>query len=255
VIALKNEDLERIRASVSGDFFYYESVGSTNTEALKLTDAKDKSLFLAENQTLGRGRKGRCWKASEGGIYMTVLLKPEKIFDNISAITLAVGLAAANVIPNSMVKWPNDIILGNKKVAGILAETKISENTIIIAVGIGINANNTAFSDDLEKKATSIYLYAGEFQDTADIIIKFYTEFLRTYEIFKESGFGKIKDEYEKKCITLNREIVILNGGKERVMTAKGINEKGELIAECDRKEETINFGEVSVRGILGYAL
>lgn len=255
MIVLKNEDLERIKASVSGDFFYYESVDSTNTEALKLTDAKDKSLFLAENQTLGRGRKGRCWEASEGGVYMTVLLKPEKNFDNISAITLAAGLAAANVIPKSMIKWPNDIILGDKKVAGILAETRILGNDIIIAVGIGINVNNTNFSEGLGEKATSMYMYSGKIQDVTELVIKFYAEFLKIYEDFKIDGFKKIKDEYEKKCITLNREIVILNGGKERVMTAKGINEKGELIAECDRKEETINFGEVSVRGILGYAI
>lgn len=254
MIALKQEDLDRIKAKVKGDFFYYESVGSTNTEALKHTDAEDSSLFLAENQIAGRGRMGRMWEATKGGIYMTVLLKPKKISDNVSAITLAAGLAAANVIPNSTIKWPNDIILGDKKVAGILAETKILENNIIIAVGIGINVNNTEFSEKLSKKATSIYLYSGKIHDIRALVIKFYNEFLKIYGDFINGGFPKIKDEYERKCITLNREIVILSNGTERVMTAKGISERGELIAVKGGMEEIIKFGEVSVRGLLGYA-
>lgn len=253
MIGLRKEDLDRIKDKVSGDFFYYESVDSTNIEALKHSDAPDKSIFFTENQTSGRGRRGRRWEASKGGIYMTVLLKPQKISDNISALTLATGLAVSRVIPNSSIKWPNDIILGDKKVAGILTETKISQNDVIIAVGIGINANNTEFSGELEKKATSIYLYSGKTQDIAELVIKFYTEFLRIYERFKVYGFAKIKEEYEKKCVTLNRGILVLSDGKERVMTAVGINERGELLASADGETETINFGDVSVRGFLGY--
>ncbi|MCR4718885.1 MAG: biotin--[acetyl-CoA-carboxylase] ligase [Firmicutes bacterium] len=251
---MKKEDLDRIRAEVQGDFFYYESVGSTNAEALKYANAEDKSLFLTQNQTAGRGRMGRSWENSCGGVYMTVLLKPEGISENISSLTLASGLAAARVIPNSTIKWPNDIILGDKKVAGILAETRVSGKNAVIAVGIGINVNNPEFSGDLAEKATSMYLYSGETQDITEIVIRFYTEFLKIYEDFKKSGFSKIKKEYEEKCVTLNREIVVLIGGKERIMTVKGINEKGELIAIADGKTEIINFGEVSVRGLLGYA-
>ena len=135
-----------------------------------------------------------------------------------------------------------------------MTETRFLEKNAIIAVGIGINANNTEFSEELEKKATSMYLYSGKTQNTAEIVINFYTEFLEIYKSFKEDGFEKIRDEYEKKCITLNREIIVLSDGKKRVMTAKGINERGELLAEENGKTEIINFGEVSVRGLLGYA-
>ncbi|MCR4693550.1 MAG: biotin--[acetyl-CoA-carboxylase] ligase [Firmicutes bacterium] len=250
---MNKKDLDRIRTYVEGDFFYYDSVGSTNTEAMRHTDAKDKSLFIAEKQTNGRGRKNRSWEASSGGIYMTILLKPEKISGDISALTLAAGLAAARAIPDAMIKWPNDIILGEKKVAGILTETRIFGESCVIAVGIGINANNKAFSEDLEDKATSIYLYSGNVQDKASLISKVYCEFLELYEDFK-SGFSKIREEYSKKCITLNREIMVISDGKERVMYASSINEKGELLVVSDGKTEVINSGEVSVRGLLGYA-
>ena len=250
---MNKTDLDRIKTLTKGDFFYYDSVGSTNTEALNHKDARDKSLFIAKDQTEGRGRKNRSWKASEGGIYMTILLKPEKFSKGMSWLTLAAGLAASRVISGSLIKWPNDIVLGDKKVAGILTETRIFKEKCTIAVGIGINANNREFSSDLKDKATSIYLYSGGKQDKARIISEVYCEFLKLYEDF-ESGFSKIREEYSKKCITLNREIIVIRDGREHIMYAKDINEAGELLAVCDGKTEVINFGEVSVRGLLGYA-
>lgn len=253
VIIVNKKDLDRIKDSILGDFFYYESIGSTNDEALRNAESEDKSLFLTEKQTDGRGRGGRRWEASKGGIYMTVLLKPKNITADFSALTLAVGLAVARAIPNSQIKWPNDIILDGKKVAGILTETRLSDKTAVIAVGIGINANNTEFSKEIGDKATSIRLFSGEIQDTAELVIRVYNEFLRVYESFLK-GFDEIKDEYIVKCVTLNREIVVISGIEERKMYAVGINDKGELLAECDGKTEEVNFGDVSVRGIMGYS-
>lgn len=251
---MNKNDLEKIKNTVLGDFFYYETVTSTNTEALNSLDAHHKSLFLAKNQTHGKGRKGRIWEASEGGIYMTVLLKPEKIEEEISALTLAAGLAVARVIPNSQIKWPNDIILGSKKAAGILTETKIVGKTGVIAIGIGINANNTEFSEELTEKATSIRLFSGEKQNETELIINVYNEIIEVMEEFSQ-GFGKIREEYAKKCITLNREIAVIENSESRKMYAVGINDRGELLAEADGRIEAINFGEVSVRGLLGYSL
>ena len=249
---MNKRDLDIIEAVTQGDFFCYDSIGSTNTEALSHTEAKDKSLFIAKNQTEGRGRRGRGWEASDGGIYMTVLLKPEKVSEDISSLTLGAGLAVARSIPGAVIKWPNDIILGDKKVSGILVETRIIKERCSIAVGIGINANNTEFCQELKEKATSVYLYSGEKQNMAGLISKVYLEFLKIYEDFK-SGFSKIREEYCKKCVTLNREIVIIRDGREYIMFAKEINARGELLAVCDGKTEVINSGEVSVRGLLGY--
>ena len=245
-------DLERIRKSISGELYYFDSIGSTNREALKCDSVPDFSLFLAANQTAGRGRQGRSWKASEGGIYMTVLIKPDRISENISTLTLMAGLCVSRVIAKSRIKWPNDIILGDKKVAGILTETKISGKSGVIAVGIGINANNTDFCGDLADKATSIYLFSGEKQDETGLVTGVYNELFRAYKGF-DKGFSGFSDEYREKCVTLNREIVIVKDGKKCVMTAKDIGDNGELIAEANGKTERIGFGEVSVRGLLGY--
>lgn len=253
VIALNKNDLKRIESAVSGQFFHYESVASTNTEALSHTEAPDGSLFIAENQTAGKGRLGRRWEASEGGIYMTILLKPDEIGEDFSALTLATGLAAARAIPKSQIKWTNDIVLDGKKAAGILLETKIIGKKAVLAAGIGINANNVRFSEEIREKATSIFLYSGKRQNEAELIINVYNEFFNVYEEFKK-GFDKIKAEYAEKCVTLNREIVVLRNNEEKRMYAVGIGARGELLAEADGKTERINFGEVSVRGIPGYS-
>lgn len=248
---MKRIDTDRIKAAVTGDFFYYERTASTNTEALN-GNAADKSLFVTKYQTAGRGRQNRRWEASEGGIYMTILLKPKTIPKDISALTLAVGLSVSRVIPDSCIKWPNDIVLGDKKVAGILLETQFVNGKGIIAAGIGINANNTDFCEELKDKATSVFLYSGKVQDMTEIIIKVYDEFIKVYDAFTR-GFSEIREEYAKRCITLNREIVVIRDEKRQIMYAKDINDKGELLAEHDGKTEIINSGEVSVRGLLGY--
>ena len=249
---MDKKDREKIKNTVLGGFFYYDELNSTNTEALMSGAAPDKSLFLTKMQTHGKGRNGRIWEASSGGIYMTILLKPKEITEDISALTLAIGLAVSRAIPKSAIKWPNDIILGNKKTAGILLESKITGKTGVIAIGVGINANNTEFSEEVLEKATSIRLFSGEKQNEAELIIKVYNEVIEVLKEFSQ-GFDKIKDEYVKKCITLNREIVVIKDGQNQKMFAVGIGDKGELLAEKDGKVEAINFGEVSVRGLLGY--
>ena len=252
IVAGDSMDLEKIRKAVCGDVYYFDSVGSTNTEALKCDSAADFSLFLAKNQTGGRGRMGRSWESSKGGIYMTVLIKPDRISENIPALTLMAGLGVARIIQNSRIKWPNDIVLGNKKVAGILAESKIIGKSGVIAVGIGINANNTDFCGDLAEKATSIYLFSGEQQDETGLVTGVYKELLQLYKDF-DKGFSRFSHEYREKCVTLNREITVIKDGREYTMTAKDIGDNGELIAEANGKTERIAFGEVSVRGLLGY--
>ena len=252
MIKVDKNDYEKIKNAVLGDFFYYDELDSTNDEALKCGDAPPKSLFLTKNQTNGRGRKGRTWEASKGGIYMTVLLKPKEITEDVSAMTLAVGLAVSRIIPKSLIKWPNDIILGSKKVAGILIETKITGKTGVIAIGVGINANNTEFSEELSEKATSIRLFSGIKQNETELIIRIYNEIIAVLDEFSQ-GFYKIRDEYSEKCVTINREITVIKNGKNKKMYAVGIGDKGELLAEADGKIEAINFGEVSVRGLVGY--
>lgn len=244
------------KINVPGKVYYKEITDSTNLDAKHAENAPDKSIFLADMQTSGRGRLGREWSSPKGcGIWMSIYLKPETVISDISQLTLIAGLAVSRVVEGTVIKWPNDVIMSNKKVAGILTEMTLEGGKIKhIVVGIGLNVNNKDFPDELCDKATSLYIETGKIQDRESLISDITKEFFLMYDKFLIAGFSAFKDEYTKKCITLNKEVYLINNEQKRIAKAIGISDNGELIIEANGKEEVVNSCEVSVRGLLGYA-
>jgi len=234
--------------------YFYDSVDSTNKAALEQENAPDRSVFLTEKQMSGRGRMGRTWDSSADAVAMTILLRPTGALQNYSALTLVCGLAISRIIENSKIKWPNDIILNDKKVSGILVESRLYPNgKDSIAIGIGINVNTTKFSDELKEKATSMLLENKQKYDKTEIVTSALKEFWELYEKFEKHGFSSIEKEYKKRSATIGREIVVVKNNEKLFGEAIDITHSGELIAEISGKREVLNSGEVSVRGLLGY--
>lgn len=244
------------KITVPGKVYYKEITESTNLDAKQTENAPDKSIFLADMQTNGRGRLGREWSSPKGcGIWMSILLKPENEIADVSQLTLIAGLAVSRVINGTVIKWPNDVLMSNKKVAGILTEATLENGKIKhIIVGIGINVNNNNFPEELSDKATSIYIETGKISDREKLILDITKEFFAMYDEFLHNGFRVFKEEYTNKCTTLSKEVYLVNDEEKRIAKAVGITDKGELIVELNGKEEIINSCEVSVRGLLGYA-
>ncbi len=244
------------KITVPGKVYYKEITESTNIDAKQAENAPDKSIFLADMQTNGRGRLGREWSSPKGcGIWMSILLKPENEISDVSQLTLIAGLAVSRVINGTVIKWPNDVLMSNKKVAGILTEATLEGGRINhIIVGIGINVNNEDFPEELCDKATSIYIETGKVSDREKLILDITKEFFSIYDEFLQNGFSIFKEEYIDKCVTLNKDVYLVNNDDKRIAKAVGITDKGELIVETNGKEEDINSCEVSVRGLLGYA-
>lgn len=249
-------NLDPKRISVPGEIYYKEITESTNLDAKQAENAEDKSIFLADTQTNGRGRLGRTWSSPKGcGIWMSILLKPQGNIADISQITLIAGLAVSRAIEGTVIKWPNDVLMSNKKVAGILTEMSAESGKIKhIIVGIGINVNNSEFSCELCDKATSIYIEKGKITDREMLISDIAKEFFLIYDDFLKNGFKTLKEEYINKCATLNKEVYLVNNGEKRVAKAITITDKGELVIEYNENKEIVNSCEVSVRGLLGYA-
>ncbi len=251
-----NFDINKIRRKIKGEVFFFETTPSTNLEAKLLENVPSKSVFLAEEQTKGRGRLGRSWDSAKGsGIYMTIYLEPEIQSDDIAKLTLLAGLAVARVIKKSTIKWPNDIILKSKKVSGILCElvTKPDKNAVL--VGIGINANNKEFSLDLKDKATSLFLETGKKQDRTKLVIDVVKEFFKLYDKFLKKGISVFMKEYRKKCSTLGKNVIVEENGTKTKAMAVDVTDAGELLILVNGEEKKISFGEVSVRGLLGYEM
>lgn len=250
-----SDAIEKIKKCVPGKVFYKESTDSTNMDAKLSKNAPDRSVFLAEKQTRGRGRLGREWSSPEGvGIWMSIYLKPQVQIEDISRLTLIAGMAVSRVIKNTVIKWPNDILIGGKKLAGILTEMSAEQGNIKnVIVGIGINVNTEYFPEELQDKATSLYIETGEKFNREEIICDIVNEFFSMYDIFLREGFSIFSKEYTRKCITLGKEVVIIKNEQKSFAKAIRITQQGELVIEINGKEEIVNSSEVSVRGLLGY--
>lgn len=250
---------------------YLDAVDSTNDE-IKRQAGSDSNcpeglLAIAERQTAGRGRRGRTWQSPAGsGIWMSFLLKPDIRPEQASAITLvaAMGVAAAlreKLALDALIKWPNDIVIGGRKLVGILTELSIKTdadggNPIdYVVVGIGINVRGDSFSDEIKNTATSIETECGHTVDRSRIIAAFGCHFERLYGIFKEDGdMRRLRGEYEAVLANLGAEVAITDADGIRRRIALGINDAGELaVQDADGSTEYIRAGEVSVRGIYGY--
>lgn len=237
-----------------------ESVDSTNEEIKRRakSGAEQGFVIVSDEQTLGKGRLGRAWKSPKGSsIYESILLKPELPPSQAPCITLAAGLAVCRAINelaqvNARIKWPNDVIIGRKKLCGILTEMMIEDNAAAFAVvGIGINVNNSGFPEDISQKATSLRLEKGCIFSRNEIIIKLAECFEDVYNEFIMSGFAAIKDEYVKSCATIGRTVSTLRQGEEISGTAVDIADDGGLVVEAaDGEKKYISTGEVAVQGI-----
>ena len=249
---------------------YYHETDSTNTRAKQAAEDGEKSgtLFITECQTGGRGRRGRTWESPAGsGIWMSLLLRPEiKPFDA-SMLTIVAAMGMKDAIEEIIgggtgqgeihckIKWPNDIVLGDRKICGMLTEMSAETDWInYVVIGIGVNVNTTEFDDSIKDTASSILLQTGSSVKRSDVVVAFARHFSRYYEEFlKECNLSGLADDYNKALINVGRDVKIVERDGSFVAKAVGIDETGSLIVEKDGDTKRIVAGEVSVRGLYGY--
>ncbi len=243
---------------------YYEQLDSTNTKVseLALEGAEHGTVVVAECQTDGKGRRGRLWESpAEDNIYMSILLRPELVTDKAPMVTLVMAYSVAKVLRENgfadvQIKWPNDLVLSGKKVCGILTEMYLQETAIdYIVVGVGVNVNTSAFSEELVDKATSLFLECGKLLNKEQLIVDIVETFMKMYDRFAEEGnLEFLQDAYNAILVNKNRDVCILEPENEYTAYAYGINQNGELVVRLeDGTEKNVYAGEVSVRGVYGY--
>ena len=236
-----------------------ERVDSTNNYLRHLANsgAPHGSAVIAKEQTQGKGRRGKKWLSAENeGLWMSVLLMPKVEPKDASKITLIAGLSVCQALKelsfDASIKWPNDIIIDNKKVCGILTEMNAkAEKVEFVIVGIGVNVNNESFSEELKDIAISLKMANKIGEKRSTVAYKILNNFEKNYLIFEEKGFLGLKQKYEENCITLNKEVEVISKNSFYGQ-AIGIDEDGELVVKKpDGTIETVFSNEVSVRGVL----
>ncbi|MBR1741949.1 MAG: biotin--[Lachnospiraceae bacterium] len=248
----------------------FDEIDSTNTKAKQLAEfgEEEGTLIIAERQTAGKGRRGRSWSSEKGdGIYMSLLLRPKAIPPKASGLTILASLAVAGAIKKISslpveIKWPNDIVAGGKKICGILTEMSSEESYIhYVVIGIGINVNTETFPEELEYRASSIYLETGEKTDRLSLVAEILNSFDTYYKRFmKEQSLVPFLEEYNAVLVNREKEVKIYYGMVETAKPeeiesgiAKGVDGDGSLVVLVDGKEKHIVSGEVSVRGVMDY--
>lgn len=253
----EREIKRKLRTDFIGkNIIIFDETDSTNLQAKKSCCSAEGTVFIAEAQTDGRGRLGRKWSSQKGkGIWLSILLKPDLAAEDISKITLAAGLAVCRALgKNAKIKWPNDIVIGSKKVCGILTEMSAERNIInYVVCGVGINVNTESFPEEIADRATSLLAEYGRIFDRNEITARFLNEFERLYGIFLKDGLASIIDEYKEHCVTLGREVRVIGGNDDVCGTAVDIASDGSVVIETENGCVSVSSGEVSIRGMYGY--
>lgn len=246
-----------------GKIHYFEEIGSTNDCAKDLArlGAPEGTVVIAEAQTSGRGRLGRSFSSpADMGIYLSVILRPGCAPKDAMHLTCAAAVAGCEAVESATgqtvsIKWTNDLLLGNRKLGGILTEISINANNGLLdwaVVGIGINCcqREKDFSPEIRDMACSLRLQPQDRAKVAAALI----ESLQRMESRLLSEKSDLMASYRSRCMTVGRDISLLRGDFVRHGTALDIDEDGGLLVRfTDGSVETVASGEVSVRGMYGY--
>ncbi len=243
---------------------WFDTVSSTNMLAREMAQkgAEEGTVVIANHQTHGKGRMGRSFHSPAGqGIYLSIVLRPECKAESLMHLTCAVGVAVCDAIEQISgvrpgIKWINDLVLGNKKLGGILTELSVQNGMAEFAiVGIGINCLGRAedFPPEIRDIATSLQAHLDTPVDTEVLV----AAMIQNLWDMRNNLFSRnFMDVYRKDCITLGKEICILQNEQKFYGIAKDLTVDGELIAELsDGATKVVHHGEVSVRGMYGYIL
>ena len=236
--------------------FFFNQIDSTNVYANKIAvKAKEGTVVFADYQTEGKGRFCNKWYSEKGaGIYLSIILKPALNIQKINIINLITAISICNMLKSfnitAYIKWPNDIILNNKKLGGILSQLNYySENEKYIVVGVGLNINNQNFGHDINQKATSLFLQYNQNFDRIKIMQTFLQILENMYfEYLKNKSFNIFLEEYKNLCLNLNKEVMLFYENEKLVGKIIDITENGELIFLKNDKKIKITSGEVSIR-------
>ncbi|OGW73904.1 MAG: biotin--[acetyl-CoA-carboxylase] ligase, partial [Nitrospirae bacterium RIFOXYC2_FULL_44_7] len=245
--------VEELKILVKGDFgkeiIFHESLDSTNTLAMELAEkgghhGTHGTVVIADRQLKGKGRLGRTWfSLPQCNIYMSVIVRPEIEPKDATLLTIMSAISCARAIRNSTgievkIKWPNDLMVSERKLGGILTEMKSDQDRIIFAViGIGINVNSSldAFPPEVRAVAASVMEelrekgYSQEISRTL-IIAAILNELERWFKVLIKGGRIQLINEWKKLSSTLGRKVKVVSGKDTFSGIAEDIDDEGMLI-------------------------
>ncbi|WP_297066083.1 biotin--[acetyl-CoA-carboxylase] ligase [Thermococcus sp.] len=225
-------------------------VNSTNDYARKIAEeVPEGTVVVAKRQTSGRGRKGRNWASPEGGLWMTAILKPMASPEHVPKLVFVGALAVVDTlakygIPTEL-KWPNDVLVGGKKIAGILSECKLHHFALL---GIGLNVNND-IPEELKETAVSMKDLLGRKVNLDEILQRVLRALSYWYSLFRSGRHYEILDAVRRRSAVIGRRVRILENGDVMLEgVALDVDESGALLVETEEGVQRVIYGDVSLR-------
>lgn len=249
-------DIKLDTEKIGRNFIYAEEVDSTNTVLLDKSNKfnEDGTVLLSEKQNKGRGRKDRIWYSSRGlNLTFSILLKNRDFSGRkINLVNFAVSIAVAMAIENLYqlkieLKWPNDVLISGKKVAGILIESSSSGKKIErVVIGVGINVNQASFQGNFNIQPTSVRNEINQNIEREILLAEVLNLFEEILQWIEEKPDEILKD-WKARCRMIGEKISVTEGEKVKYGIFDDIDDEGFLILKTGRKLEKIYFGDVSI--------
>jgi BirA family biotin operon repressor/biotin-[acetyl-CoA-carboxylase] ligase len=239
-------------------FYSFSEVTSTNDIAAQLVEkgVPEGTLVTAEAQTKGRGRQGRVWTTSQGkALAFSLVLKPRLSSQEIAGITLASAVAVAKTLEayglKPQIKWPNDLLLKDKKVCGILTEVgPRHDNRQSVILGIGLNLNQGAkdFPLAIRSLATSLYRASGRKVDRVEFLQKLMGHLETVYGWMNQKKFSRVLSEWRKRSVTLGQWVKVTQIAKTFEGQVVDIDPRGFLLVRRETGHtETVLSGDIEI--------
>jgi len=244
---------------IGRDIRVFEQTTSTNDviEKLARDGVKEGAVVFAESQTKGRGRLGRKWISPERkGLWFSVLLRPDLRPQEATQLTVASATALRRAIQSETglhpeIKWPNDILIGGKKVAGILTELNAELDRVrhvILGIGVDVNLGPGEFPPELRKLATSLKIESGKMISRSGLATAILRELDRDYARIGGGGFAEVADEWEAHCQTIGCNVTIQTGERRIRGRAESLDEDGALLLRTEHGHlERVTGGDVTL--------
>ncbi|BAK81616.1 biotin--[acetyl-CoA-carboxylase] ligase [Candidatus Arthromitus sp. SFB-rat-Yit] len=241
----------------NADIYEFETISSTNDFAKQLctNSPKNGTIIISNEQTKGKGRLGNTWSSKKDkGLYFSIIFKCINIKSNYETLTLMISLAISDLLKtyslNPKIKWPNDILIDDKKVCGILCELKQNshENFIICGIGINLYHDISDFDESIINKATSIILNTNIKIIKYEFINNLISHLHTYYNNFINLSFKPFLDKYISLSSILNKEVCLKINGIDVSGIVDGFDEFGHLLLKRENKIIKVSSGEVTLK-------
>jgi BirA family biotin operon repressor/biotin-[acetyl-CoA-carboxylase] ligase len=244
---------------IGRDIQVFEQTTSTNdvVEKLARDGVKEGAVVFAESQTKGRGRLGRKWiSPAHKGLWFSILLRPDLRPQETTQLTVASATALRRAIHNETglspeIKWPNDILIRGKKVAGVLTELSAEVDRvkhIILGIGVDVNLVAGEFPAELKKTVTSLKIETGETVSRAELAVAILHELDEDYSRICAGKFSEVADEWEENCATIGKNVKVQTGDRKIRGRAESLNDEGALLIRTEHGHlERITGGDVTL--------